>query len=355
MTLNEYLKYPVKEIIEAVGGYYYSNYNNLINNSVWCLAKALSSWESAANSEKDNSDTDHSEGVTSNKLNFKEDEYLQLYVTLLGCPIKSNKDLLDFLSTKVPMDKHTALETKKLLIKNFHCIEIILKQSFFLSSKTFNFLFDYFFKASKDLILLCFELYNSNEDLMILTYPLNVLIKSFPHLKEECKTFFEYTNTNMLKLYGSNPNCYKSINCLAAIYFSILNDSSSYPFFKEQLVEITCGVFSQLKRVSSKASQLMIIESICQVWYCVAEIGICVSIELKAITEIMAVVSSALMSCDNESTTTKTIFKFFFAVISFNVIELKFKQELMCDITATIINSIQIVDSATIGIVNFLF
>lgn len=364
MSICCWINIPDNKIIEAIINYYKNKYNVLNMNSVWCLVKSLSSWNSGPGNNKD----------LAQQLKSKENEIASILFSTMEIPVKNNKEIYNHLINQInnPTNANKPLisifsadqliEIKKSLIKNYHSIEIVLKESYFLSIDSFSKLFEYYYNSDKNFIKLLFNYFFS--DKIFIEYPIDVLAKSFSHLGKSITQYFEVINAELVDLYIKNPSLSKVVVCLGYLWGQgTKEDKSLFDFACNNLLLLTEVIIKNIGKIVNNNSDnsdgkneeniIKIIDSLVCLWNNVIENMVVLN---NIDTNILVNFLNTIFDCiknSKEETILKNSFKMFNGLLSFPIIDDKHKEIIINDICYRVCDSFYKVDSVSISNVRY--
>lgn len=310
LNICEFLTEPNRDIIELLGGYYFENYNKLCNNSVWNIAKSLSCWGNALE-----------ESIKKNvKITYSEEEFYLLYKNIIEISISSNTNLLnESVNNNIDLRKNN--DAKRLIIKNYHCESLVLKESYFLSKQTFSKLFNDFFIKEVENIKFYVNIFKQDD--FILDYPIETLVKSVKNLSNDTSIYFSIINEIIVSLLMENPNCIKAYECLKFLWInsSIENSNQEVSYFiSGNFKELTNLFFANILKLQNSNSRKKVFEFYCQMFVGISNNGIFTNIDLECIMKVINIVNDFLRQLDYEDSTTKLIISFYLSILKGNLI-----------------------------------
>lgn len=323
------------------------NYQSYSNNSIWFLTKAFCTAKQSHS---------EAEGMMSPE---KIEYYKNLYISILNIPIESNTQIEKLLQSKQNFNNNEYNELRNLCIKNTHCLEIIIKECYFLDKQAFKYISDLYFSSCTNFNSLIIDNYYT--DKLLMTSIINLLIKLFSNLEEEVSTYFEYYNSLLIKLFSKNNQlnkCVKCISCLWGCYSkAAIRNKTFLEYISSNLLFVTKILIDEIHKSSIELNIIINLQYLAGLWTSVSESMVLVNIDVEEKANIVIKFIANLLSClkykDPDSFCVKEIIICLNRIVVFPIIG-EFKSIVFRQIVYGVMNSLSIIDTSSISSVSII-
>lgn len=329
------------------------------NSSIWYLIKAFCIAKQNFNDKSDYLNT------KSQNKSTKEDfsKLYNMFQSLIKIPIEDNMRLFNYLSSdKGNSNQLSAQILNSLLIRNFHSMEIIIKEAFFLDHNSFLLLGQTFFNYNSNLNLLIFERFFHDKQLIICLS--NLLFKIFSNLKSSYLiTLFEIYALVLYRVYLQSPDLNICIKCLSGLWtesFAYLKEidhdieEKFILFTKENLLPMTNEILSKSKLYNESSIYRMTILNLSNLWSSLSKKGLLLKINTNETIEYSRNFISSLIFSLNSSEvdfSVKDILICLNCLIVFNIVN-DIKEHFFKMIVEGVVLSFNVIDISSINSVS---